>query len=138
MNIKMNPCLQLIFRSPEPWLKWAFLIKMCPLSVVAILIVNVGFNVSHFHLQNHKANFNQTWHKATFSWVKGIQVCSNEGPRPSPRGDDYKIAKIKKSSSTETLSQFQPNLAQCIIGWRGFRFVQIKGHALSQKEIITK
>ena len=28
-------------------------------------------------------------------WVKGIQVCSNEGPYPFPRGDNYKIAKIK-------------------------------------------
>ena len=27
-------------------------------------------------------------------WVMGIQVCSNEGPRPFPRGDNYKIAKI--------------------------------------------
>ena len=27
-------------------------------------------------------------------WVKGIQVCSNEGPRPFPRGDDYEIVKI--------------------------------------------
>ena len=27
-------------------------------------------------------------------WVKGIQVCSNEGPSPFPRGDNYQIAKI--------------------------------------------
>ena len=42
-------------------LKWAFLIKICPLSVVVIV------NFSHFHLllQNHWANFNQTWHKAS-------------------------------------------------------------------------
>ena len=26
-------------------------------------------------------------------WVKGIQVCSNEGLRPFPRGDNNKIAK---------------------------------------------
>ena len=26
---------------------------------------------------------------------QGIQVCSNEGPRPFPRGDNYKIAKIQ-------------------------------------------
>ena len=25
---------------------------------------------------------------------KWIQVCSNEGPRPFPRGDNYEIAKI--------------------------------------------
>ena len=27
-------------------------------------------------------------------WVKGIQVCSNEGSRPFPMGDNYEIAKI--------------------------------------------
>ena len=27
-------------------------------------------------------------------WVTGIQVCSNEGPRPIPRGDNCEIAKI--------------------------------------------
>ena len=26
--------------------------------------------------------------------MKGIQVCSNEGPRPFPRGDNYEIVKI--------------------------------------------
>ena len=65
--------------------KWAFLIKICPLSVIIIVI-----------------NF-------TFS-----------------------------SSSPEPLGQFQPNLAQSILGWRGFKFVQIKGHALLQREIIVK
>ena len=50
-------------------LKWAFLIKICP--VVYFL---------HFHLllQNHWANFNQTWHKASLDEV--IQVCSNKEP----------------------------------------------------------
>ena len=24
-------------------------------------------------------------------WVNGIQVCSNEGPRPFPRGGNYEI-----------------------------------------------
>ena len=27
-------------------------------------------------------------------WVKGIQVCSNEGPHPFPRGDNCEIVKI--------------------------------------------
>ena len=30
-------------------------------------------------LQNHWANFNQTWHKASLGKGPGIQVCSNEG-----------------------------------------------------------
>ena len=39
-------------------------------------------------------------------------------------------------SSPEPLGQFQPNLAQSILGWRGFKFVQMKGHALPKGEII--
>ena len=51
--------------------------------------------------------------------VKGIQICSNEGQYPFPRGDDYEIAKIHwrngEKSSPELLGQFQTNLAQCIL-----------------------
>ena len=80
-------------------LKWAFLIKICPLSVVVVVVVvvvGVAVNFSHFHLllQNHWANFNQTWHKLKHPWAKGIQVCSNEGPYPFPRGDYFEIAKL--------------------------------------------
>ena len=74
-------------------LKWAFLIKICPLSVVVIVVVFVFIvlNFSHFDLllQNQWANFNQTWH-------------------------------------------------ELILMWRGFKFVQMKGHALFQVEIITE
>ena len=48
------------------------------------------------------------------------------------------IDKILKSSSPEPLGQFQPNLAQCIFGWKGFKFVQMKGPTLFQGDIITK
>ena len=43
-------------------LKWAFLIKICPLSVVVVVVVvGVVVNISHFYLlQNHWANFNKT------------------------------------------------------------------------------
>ena len=51
-------------------------------------------------------------------WMMGIHVCSNERPRPFPRGDNYEITKIhvhwqhlRKSSFLEQLEQFQLNLA---------------------------
>ena len=47
------------------------------------------------------------------------------------------IEEILKSFS-EPLGQFQPNLAQSILGWWGFKISQRKGHALFQGEIITK
>ena len=54
-------------------------------------------------------------------WVKGIQVCSKEGPHHFPRGDNYEKAKhideIKiLIFSSRTTDPFQPNLAQGILG----------------------
>ena len=57
--------------------------------------------------------------------------------RPSVRLSVCKLFTFS-SSSPEWLGQFQPNLAQSILGWRGFKFVQMKGPALFQGEIITK
>lgn len=37
---------------------------------------------------------------------------------------------------SRTTGQFSLNLAQQIIAWRGFKFVEMKGHALFQVEII--
>ena len=42
------------------------------------------------------------------------------------------------SSSPEPLDQFQSNLAQSILGWRGFKFVQMKFPNLPKGEIIGK
>ena len=42
------------------------------------------------------------------------------------------------TSSPEPLGQFQPNLAQSILGWRGIKFVQMKAPAFFKGEIITK
>ena len=60
-----------------------------------------------------------------------IQVSSNEGPCPFPRGDIYEITEIHwriliKFSSPEQLGKFQPNIAQTIRGWRGLKVLQIR------------
>jgi hypothetical protein len=57
-------------------------------------------------------------------WGEGIDIFANEGWRPSPRGDNSKRVKIYpkkflKSSSPEPLGQFQPELAEIILGVRG-------------------
>ena len=36
------------------------------------------------------------------------------------------------------LGQFQPNLTQSILEWRGFKLVQMKGHTFIQGEVIMK
>ena len=46
---------------------------------------------------------------------------------------DFEITlQCKKNLSPEPLDQFQPNLAQCIIGWRGFKYVQMKAPPFSK------
>ena len=74
-------------------LKGAFLIEICPLSIVAIVVILFVLNSSHFCLllQNHLANFNQTLYKVTMGrYLK----CSNKWPSLFPRGDNNKIAKF--------------------------------------------
>ena len=80
---------------------------------------------------------------AMHPWVKATPVCSNDGSYLFPRGDNLEIAsytltKFKISSSQEKLDQFQLNLAQGILGWRGFKCVNMKGPVLFQGKIITK
>ena len=78
-------------------LKWAFLITICPLSVVVVVLLVVGVVVIVV------VNFS---HCFFFSRTTG-------------------------SISTK-------GLAQSILGWRRFKFVQMKGHVYFQGEIITK
>lgn len=53
-------------------LKWAFLIKICPVSVAIVVV-----NFSHFYLlQNHWDNFKQTWHKPRWSAFKFVKMNS--------------------------------------------------------------
>ena len=49
-------------------------------------------------------------------WVKGIQVCSNEGHCLFPRTDNFETAKIHWQNLKKQLGQFKPNLAQTILG----------------------
>ena len=72
-----------------------------------ILIVEKMFTAFHFY-------FTRAGSSCELSW-------SHVDWRPS-------VCKLFtfSSSSPETLAQFQPRLAQSIIGWRGFKFEQIK------------
>ena len=117
----------------------AFLIKICPLSVVVVVVPPLLSLFLTFHIF---ISFPRTTGPIStklgtkLPWVKGIQVCSNEGPVLFPTGDNYEIAKtideILKSPSQETLGQFQPNLAQTSL------VKGMKGPVLFQGEIITK
>ena len=101
--------------------------------------LSVTFSQFHLLLQNHRANFNQTWHKAFLS--EWIQVCPNEGPCPCPIGDNYEIAKINTLTNKKTnllLLNRCANFNQtwqkaCMFGWRGLKFVQIEEPRLFSK-----
>ena len=88
-------------------------------------------------IKNHWANFNQTWHKTSLREGNSC-LCKWRAPSFS------KERSLRKSENTlmnpEQWGQFQPNLAQSIIGWRECMgcFIQKKGPALFQGEIIMK
>ena len=143
-------------------------------------------------LQNHWANFNQTWHKASLSngdsslfkwrtlpfsrednykivkihwrnlklffsrrtgpistklgtkhpWMKGIQVCSNERPCPFLKGNNYEIAKIHwrnlKIFFSRTTKPISTKLGTKHPWVKGIQVCSNEGPAFFQGEMITK
>ena len=81
--IKAHESLVFFFGSPE------LSFSDCLLSVVHLSVI-----FSHFHLllQNHWVNSSKL--KIKHPWVNGIQVCSNEGPRPFQREDNSEVVKM--------------------------------------------
>ena len=83
----------------------------------SVIRLSVNFSFFHILLQNHWANFNQSF--------LGVQMM----------GDNSEIAKIHGRNSKiffpKTMGQFQLNLdTQCIFEWSGFKFVQMKNHSI--------
>ena len=85
----------------------------------------------------------------------GINIFSSPEPKAQVSFSDQNLSVVRRrccrccrcrchklftfsSPSLEPLSQFQLNLAQSILGWREFKFVQMKAPVLFQGEIITK
>ena len=96
-------------------------------------------NFMNLLLQNHFANFKQTWQKSSLS--KGESSLFNWRAPPFSKKDKNEIVKIHwqilKSSSSGTLGQFHTNLSQIIL-WRWFKFVKMKDPAFFQGEIISE
>ena len=77
-------------------LNWAFLIKkklfVVSPSSMASLLLSKYFYIFIFFLRTTGPISIKLGTK--HPWVQGIKVCSNEGPCPFPRGDNYEIVKI--------------------------------------------
>ena len=105
-----NPPLQLVHLVSFLMKKKAFLIKICPLSIVVVVLVVVivvvvvvvnfnNYQIAKIHWGNkknlplnNKANFNQTWHKASLG--DGDSGLFKWRARASLKGDNSEIAKI--------------------------------------------
>jgi hypothetical protein len=74
--------------------------------------------------------------------MKGIQVCSNKGPGPLQRGDNHKNIEMGWGHVIIFFSRTTgPILTRLGINhsWgREFKFVQMKGIALLQGDVIAK
>ena len=82
----------------------------------------------------------------------GTNISSSPEPKAQVSFSDQNLSVVRRrfrcsrrrrilfifSSSQEPQGQFQSNLVQSILGWRGFRLIEMKGHALFQVEIIQK
>ena len=77
-------------------------------------------------LQNHSANFNLPWHKAYLDEDQFFNFVQMKG-HALFQGEIF-------TKSPEPLGQFQPDLAQNILGWREFKFVQIRNHSILKKK----
>ena len=67
-------------------------------------------------------------------WVQGIQVYSNEGIYPFLRGDNNEITRKNwrnfKIFISRTTEPILTKLGTKILGWRGFKIVQMKNHSI--------
>ena len=83
----------------------------------------------------HWANFNQIWHNASLG--EGDSRLFKWSASYFPRGDNYKIAKIHWGNLKIFFPKITGPISTKFLGWRGFKFVQMKG-SYFQGKIIKK
>ena len=102
-----------------------------------------NYEIAKIHWQNLKIFFSKTtWPFSTKlvtmrPWVKGIEVCLNEGPNPFPRGYNYEIAKIHwrilKNLILQNFWAYFHHFGTKHLGWRGFKCFLTEEPLNSQK-----
>ena len=139
-QLHLNP-----FLAHLSWkLKWAFLITCRPSSGCPSVCPSVclSVNFSHFHLllQNHWANFNQTWYKVSLG--EGDSSLFKWRATPSKRGDNWEKIKINyqllKFFFSRTTGPISTKLGQNHSWVKGILIIQMKDLSSFQGEMITK
>ena len=119
------------FLAHPSWkLKWAFQIvfrlSVCKLDIFILSSRTTGPISTEYDLKH--------------PWVKGILHFSNNGLRPYPRGVNLEIVKINwqfLKLLPVALVQFQPNLAQSILGWKVFQLSNLAQSILGWRGLIV-
>ena len=101
--------------------KQDYMIKNCP-SVTKLVMFIYHFFLLESFFQRHQVTFSH-WN---FSVVCHLCCC------PFALLLLWTFHISINASSPEPSCQFQPNLAQSLLGWREFKFVQMNGHTLFQ------
>ena len=113
-TIQADVLFLLTFRLSVCPFNLAFLIACCSSSVCPSVRLSENFLYFHLLLSRTSEPMSTKLSKE-HSWIKWIQVCSKEGPRPFSRGDN--IAKMQNHGN------FQLNLVKSIHGWTELKFV---------------
>ena len=130
---------------PNKVLFWIYYLKfiLTPFSIYQEKLI-------HFccHVMNNSCGIFFHWEYGMctdirFLFITFSLIFSSPEPKAQVSFSDQNLSVVRRClqnhcCSPEPLSQFQANLAQSIIGWRGFKFVQMKGPALFKGVIITK
>ena len=107
------------------------------------VLINVDFKCSGWQYQNEIFIYYNVF---IFLWLYLFLLLSLPEPKAQVTFSDQNLYILCRhccklftfSSSPEPLGQFQPNLAQSIIGWKVYKFISMKGHTFFQGELITK
>ena len=98
ISIHMYHHFSLYFSSPEPKVQVSFsdhlLSVVCPSVCLSVRLSVCPLTFHIFDFFSRTARTNSTKLGTHHPWVKGLQICSNEGPGPHQRGDNHKNAKI--------------------------------------------
>ena len=118
-------------------LKWAYLIKFCPLSMFVIVVVVVNFSPFHLHLQKQWANFNQTWHKASFGEGE-LSLFKWRAPPFSLWNSKITLTNLKHLLFQKHWANFNWTLHKASLGVGDSNFFKWRAPSFFQGEIFMK